>query len=76
MRGLLLGAAPLPQCLWSLHPQKRLKAARTFYDRVADQVYLQPLTSQPQLFMHTKDLVMGTGSSNDYGFTISDLRWR
>jgi peptide/nickel transport system substrate-binding protein len=59
-----------------IDPQKRLKFARTFYDRVADQVYLQPLTSQPQLFMHTKDLVMGTGSSNDYGFTISDLRWK
>jgi peptide/nickel transport system substrate-binding protein len=59
-----------------IDPQKRLKVARTFYDRVAEQVYLQPLTSQPQLFMHTSDLVMGTGSSNDYGFTISDLRWK
>jgi peptide/nickel transport system substrate-binding protein len=59
-----------------IDPQKRLRLSRTFYDRVAEQIYMEPLTSQPQLFMHTKDLEMGTHSSNDYGFTISDLRWK
>jgi peptide/nickel transport system substrate-binding protein len=59
-----------------MDPQKRLKFARMLFDRVAEQEYLAPLTSQPQLFMHTKDLSVGTNSSNDYGFTISDLRWK
>jgi peptide/nickel transport system substrate-binding protein len=59
-----------------IDPQKRLAYARTFFDRIIDQVYLAPMTSQPQLFTHTKELNVGTHATNDYGITVSDLRWR
>jgi hypothetical protein len=59
-----------------MDPQKRLKDALTMYDRIADQEYIAPLTSQPQFFTHSSDLIVGTTSTNDYGFTSSNLRWK
>jgi peptide/nickel transport system substrate-binding protein len=59
-----------------MDPQKRLSDARAMYDRIADQEYIAPLTAQPQFFTHTSDLIVGTTSTNDYGFTSSNLRWK
>jgi peptide/nickel transport system substrate-binding protein len=56
--------------------QKRRKLARTFFDRVSEMNYISPLTAQPQMFVHSKDLQMRTDAINSYGMTISDLRWK
>jgi peptide/nickel transport system substrate-binding protein len=57
-------------------PDKRKLISAKIFDRVAEQSFITPLTSQPHLFIHTKELELDTRSSNSYGIDISRIKWK
>lgn len=56
--------------------EKRAALATEFFDRMAQEHYLVPLTSAPFTLTHSSDLEFHTKSTNGYGFTITDIRWK
>jgi len=56
-------------------PVKRKQVAAQVFDRVIDQAYTMPLTSQPHFFTHTAEIPVAKDSSNGYGIDISRVHW-
>ena len=59
-----------------MNPEKRQAIATQFFDRIAENTYITPLTALPHLFTHTREVEVGTLSPSIYGISISDVRWR
>ena len=59
-----------------MDPEKRLAISQQFFDRMADNTYITPLTALPHLFTHTRELEAHTDSPSSYGITYSDIRWK
>jgi peptide/nickel transport system substrate-binding protein len=58
-----------------LDPVKRKQYAAKVFDRVIEQSYIVPLTSQPHFFTHTAEITVAKDSSNGYGIDISRVHW-
>ncbi|HVV94074.1 MAG TPA: ABC transporter substrate-binding protein [Hyphomicrobiales bacterium] len=59
-----------------MDPEKRLKISSQFYDRIADDVYITPLTAMPHVITHLSDLDINSHSASGYGVGISDIKWK
>ena len=59
-----------------LDPAKRAKAIQDAFDHNNRQLFILPLTGAPQVFMHTKDLVIPTTALNGYGAVLNRLKWK
>jgi peptide/nickel transport system substrate-binding protein len=56
--------------------EKRQQIATKFFNRIVDNTYLMPMTSMPEMFIHTSDVEVTSFSSNTYGLSVNDLRWK
>lgn len=56
--------------------EKRAELATAFFDRIAENHYIAPLTSAPFTLTHNSELEFHTKSTNGYGFSITDVRWK
>lgn len=55
---------------------ERGEVAAAFFDRLAENHYIAPLTSAPFTLTHSSELEFHTKSTNGYGFSITDVRWK
>ncbi|MDB5407926.1 MAG: hypothetical protein JWL84_2838 [Rhodospirillales bacterium] len=49
---------------------------REIFDRVNELSYILPVSTKPDAFVHTKDLVVTPGSINAYGVVPWEMRWK
>ncbi|MDH7796740.1 MULTISPECIES: ABC transporter substrate-binding protein [unclassified Beijerinckia] len=54
---------------------RRRLYARIF-DRANAQAYVLPISTKPDVFVHTRDLEIATGSLNVFGSELSLMRWK
>jgi len=59
-----------------MDPDKRLAISQQFFDRMAENTYITPLTALPHLFTHTREVEARTVSPYSYGISYSDIRWK
>jgi peptide/nickel transport system substrate-binding protein len=55
--------------------QRKALYAKIF-DRVNEQSYVLPVSGRPEVFVHARDLDLGTGSLNGYGIEANELHWK
>lgn len=62
--------------LITVDPEKRLAIYRQMWDRMNEQAYILPLTTRPDVMVHSKDLNVPTGSYNTWGANLYELSWK
>jgi peptide/nickel transport system substrate-binding protein len=62
--------------LVTIDPEKRSDIFRQLWDRMNEQAYILPLTSRPDVLIHSKDLVVPAGSFNAWGASLFELSWK
>lgn len=55
--------------------EKRRPIYRQLYDRVNAQSYILPISTQPVVLLHTKDLSVPSGSLHIYGADLNEMHW-
>jgi peptide/nickel transport system substrate-binding protein len=48
---------------------------RTAFDRMNKEAYILPISTDPAVFLHSKDLVVPQVANNRYGFDLNELHW-
>jgi peptide/nickel transport system substrate-binding protein len=64
------------ESLVALDPEKRAEIFRQLWGRMNEQAYILPLTSRPDVMIHSKDLVVPAGSFNAWGANLYELSWK
>jgi peptide/nickel transport system substrate-binding protein len=64
------------ESLVALDPGKRAEIFRQLWDRMNEQAYILPLTTRPDVLIHSKDLDVPTGSFNTWGANLYELSWK
>jgi peptide/nickel transport system substrate-binding protein len=49
---------------------------RQLFDRVNEMNYILPVSTVPELFIHSKDLFVKKGSISRTGVDITDMHWQ
>jgi peptide/nickel transport system substrate-binding protein len=55
--------------------EQRRSIYSQLYDRVNAQSYILPISTQPVVLLHTKDLSIPSGSLHIYGADLNEMRW-
>ena len=58
-----------------LDPVKRDAIYTKLYDRVIEQAYILPISSVPNVFVHSKELSINPGAINGWGADLWDFSW-
>jgi peptide/nickel transport system substrate-binding protein len=58
-----------------LDPQKRAAIHAKLYDRVIEQSYILPLSSVPNVFVHSREVSLNPGAINGWGADLWDFSW-
>lgn len=56
--------------------EKRKQIYGKLFDRVHRQAYILTISTRPDVFVHTKDLVVEKGSLSTYGADLVGMRWK
>jgi peptide/nickel transport system substrate-binding protein len=56
-------------------PEKRRALYSKLYDRVIDESLMLPITTVPNVFVHSADLKINPGSINGWGLDLYDFSW-
>jgi peptide/nickel transport system substrate-binding protein len=68
--------AMLKEALHLTDESRRKAVYRGIFDRVNEHVYILPIASKPDVFVHAKDLAMDTGSLNAFGADANGIGWK
>ncbi|MFM9885511.1 MAG: ABC transporter substrate-binding protein [Burkholderiales bacterium] len=66
----------LTEGLHTTDDARRKAIYRQIFDRVNARVYILPIASKPDVFVHAKDLAIETGSLNAFGADPNGIGWR
>ena len=64
------------ETLSTLHEDTRRSLYARIFDRANAQAYVLPISTKPDVFVHTQDLEIATGSLNVFGSELSLMRWK
>ena len=59
----------------TLDPEKRTALLRQMLDRINDQALILPISTNPTVFVHGKDVLLDKGSISSYGADIFRFHW-
>jgi peptide/nickel transport system substrate-binding protein len=58
-----------------LDPEKRAAIYAKLFDRVIEQSYILPLSSVPNVFVHSREVSLNPGAINGWGADLWDFSW-